>query len=165
MEKVVVSGVSLNENEAKISIIGVPDVPGIAAQIFEKIALENISVDMIIQNVSEQGLSDISFTVHKNDTKKAITVGEGIRKSLKAKEIRADGNIAKISAVGVGMRSHSGVAAKMFKALADNGINIDMISTSEIKISCVVGAERGRDALRVIHKAFDLDKVVALVEE
>jgi len=164
MEKVIVSGVSLNENEAKISIIGVPDRPGMAAQIFEKIASEKIGVDMIIQNVSESGLSDISFTVQKSDLKRTIEVAEEIRKSLDAKEVQADENIAKVSAVGVGMRSHSGVAAKMFKAMAENAINIEMISTSEIKISCVVSADVGRDALRVIHKAFGLDKEAAVIE-
>jgi len=165
MEKVVVSGISLNEQEAKITIVGVPDIPGVAAQIFERIASENIVVDMIIQNVSERGLSDISFTVHTNDVKKAIKVGEELKAALGAKEVRADQKIAKVSAVGVGMRSHSGVAAKMFKVLADEGINIDMISTSEIKISCVVSASHGRDALKALHRAFELEKVTALIEE
>ena len=161
MEKVAVSGVSLNENEAKITIVGVPDKPGVAAQIFETIAEEKIVVDMIIQNIGEHGLSDISFTVPETEMNRAIEVGEALRKDLGAKEVRADGNVAKISAVGVGMRSHSGVAAKMFKSLAEEGINILMISTSEIKISCVVAADRGHDALRVLHSAFDLDKDAA----
>lgn len=165
MEKVVVSGISLNEKEAKITIVGVPDIPGVAAQIFGRIAEEKIVVDMIIQNVSEHGLSDISFTVAAGDMKRAINVGEELRKALDAKEVRTDEKIAKVSAVGVGMRSHSGVAAKMFKILADEGINIDMISTSEIKISCVVQAERGRDALKALHKAFELEKAAALIEE
>ncbi len=164
MEKVVVSGVSLNEKEAKITLVGVPDKPGVAAKIFEKVASENVVVDMIIQNISENGLSDISFTVPKDDVKKAIALGGKIKAELGAKDIRADEKIAKVSAVGVGMRGHSGVAAKMFKALADEGINIEMISTSEIKISCVVGADRGRDALRAIHRAFELDKAAALIE-
>ncbi|MBI5117202.1 aspartate kinase [Candidatus Poribacteria bacterium] len=164
MEKVVVSGVSLNEKEAKITLVGVPDKPGVAAQIFEKIGSANVVVDMIIQNVSENGLSDISFTVPRDDVKRAIGVCEKIRADLGAKQIRADEKVAKVSAVGVGMRGHSGVAAKMFKALADEGVNIEMISTSEIKISCVVGADRGRDALRAIHKAFDLDKAAAMIE-
>ena len=158
MEKVAVSGVSLNENEAKITIVGVPDKPGVAAQIFETIAEEKIVVDMIIQNVGEHGLSDISFTVPETELNRAVEVGEALTKDLGAKEVRADGSIAKVSAVGVGMRSHSGVAAKMFKSLAEEGINILMISTSEIKISCVVAADRGHDALRVLHSAFDLDK-------
>jgi aspartate kinase len=164
MEKVVVSGVSLNEKEAKITLVGVPDKPGAAAQIFERIGSANVVVDMIIQNVSENGLSDISFTVPRDDVKRAISVCEKIRADLGAKQIRADEKVAKVSAVGVGMRGHSGVAAKMFKALADEGVNIEMISTSEIKISCVVSADRGRDALRAIHKAFDLEKAAAMIE-
>jgi len=158
MENVVVSGVSLNDKEAKITIVGVPDKPGVAAQIFETIADENIVVDMIIQNIGEQGLSDISFTVPDSELKRAIKVGEALKNNLGAKEVKANGDIAKISAVGVGMRSHSGVAAKMFKCLAEEGINIEMISTSEIKISCVVAADRGSDALRALHSAFGLDK-------
>ncbi len=165
MEKVVVSGVSLNEKEAKITILGVPDRPGVAARVFEAIASHNIVVDMIIQNVSEKEASDISFTVPRDDMKKAVAVAEQMKEALGAKEIRADDKIAKVSAVGVGMRSHSGVAAKMFQALAEEGINIDMISTSEIKISCVVDGARGRDALRIIHKAFELGKAVARVED
>ena len=158
MENVEVSGVSLNEGEAKITLVGVPDKPGVAAQMFETIAQENIVVDMIIQNASEQGFSDISFTVPEDELKRAVAVGERLREELGAKEVRADEKVAKVSAVGVGMRSHSGVAAKMFKALAEAGINIEMISTSEIKISCVVSADRGQDALRVLHSAFELEK-------
>jgi aspartate kinase len=165
MEKVVVSGVSLNEKEAKITIVGVPNRPGVAAQIFETISAENIVVDMIIQNIGEHGLSDISFTVPRDEMKKAVTVGESLKNDLGAKEVRADDKIAKVSAVGVGMRSHSGVAARMFKSLAEEGINIEMISTSEIKISCVVDADRGHDALRALHKAFELDKEAATIEE
>jgi len=165
MEKVVVSGVTLNEKEAKITLLGVTDKPGIAATLFENIAGQNIVVDMIIQNVGERGLSDISFTVPKDDMKKAVKVAEDIQRRIGAREVRADGNIAKVSAVGVGMRSHSGVASIMFKALAEEGINIDMISTSEIKISCVVNGSRGRDALRKLHRVFELDKVAALIEE
>ncbi|GAB4346512.1 MAG: aspartate kinase [Candidatus Abyssubacteria bacterium] len=165
MEQVVISGVSLNEKEAKITIVGVPDKPGIAAQIFEAIAERNIVVDMIIQNVSEQERSDISFTVPRDDLKKTVRVVEDICKTVGGRTVLADEKIAKVSAIGVGMRSHSGVAAKMFKALADEGINIEMISTSEIKISCVVAADRGRDALRAIHRTFELEKEIAVVEE
>jgi aspartate kinase len=158
MENVVVSGISLNESEAKITLVGVPDKPGVAAQVFETIAEENVVVDMIIQNVSERGLSDISFTVPEDELKRAVAVGERLVEDLGAKEVRAVEKVAKVSAVGVGMRSHSGVAAKMFKALAEAGINIEMISTSEIKISCVVSSDRGQDALRVLHSAFELEK-------
>ena len=136
-----------------------------AAQIFQTIAEDNIVVDMIIQNVGEHGLSDISFTVPQDEVKAAISVGERLKKELGAKELLADDAVAKVSAVGVGMRSHSGVAAKMFKVLADEGINIDMISTSEIKISCVVRADRGKDALRALHSAFELDKKAAADED
>ena len=165
MENVEVSGVSLNENEAKITIVGVPDRPGVAAQIFQTVAESNLVVDMIIQNVGAHGLSDISFTVPEDELKAAVAVSEGLTKELGAKETLADDAVAKVSAVGVGMRSHSGVAAKMFKALADEGINIDMISTSEIKISCVVRADRGQDALRALHAAFELDKKAGAVED
>jgi aspartate kinase len=165
MEQVVISGVSLNEKEAKITLVGVPDKPGVAAQIFDAIAQRNIVVDMIIQNVSEQERSDISFTVPRDDLKKTVRVVEEISKAVGGRAVLADEKIAKVSAVGVGMRSHSGVAAKMFKALADEGINIEMISTSEIKISCVVDADRGRDALRAVHRAFELEREVAAVEE
>jgi aspartate kinase len=165
MEKVVVSGVTLNEKEAKITLLGVADKPGVAATLFENIAAQNVVVDMIIQNVSEKGLSDISFTVPKDDMKKAVKVAEEIKRQIGAREVRADGNIAKVSAVGVGMRSHSGVAAIMFKTLADEGINIDMISTSEIKISCVVEGSRGRDCLKALHKVFELEKSAAVIEE
>lgn len=165
MEHVVVSGVTLNEKEAKITLLGVADKPGIAATLFENIAVQNVVVDMIIQNVGEGDTSDISFTVSKDDMKKAVAVAEEIKRKIGAREVRSDSNIAKVSAVGVGMRSHSGVAAKMFKTLADEGINIDMISTSEIKLSCVVDGSRGRDALRALHKAFELEKVAAVIEE
>jgi aspartate kinase len=165
MEHVVVSGVTLNEKEAKITLLGVADKPGIAATLFENIAAQNVVVDMIIQNIGEGGTSDISFTVSKDDMKKAVAVAEEIKRKIGAREVRSDSNIAKVSAVGVGMRSHSGVAAKMFKTLADEGINIDMISTSEIKLSCVVDGSRGRDALRALHKAFELEKAAAVIEE
>ena len=131
---------------------------GVAAEIFETLAEGKVVVDMIIQNVGERGFSDISFTVPKTEMSDAVSIGENLKETLGAKGVRADDKIAKLSAVGVGMRSHSGVAAKMFKALAEESINIEMISTSEIKISCVVDAHRGRDALRALHKAFELDK-------
>jgi aspartate kinase len=137
----------------------------VAAEIFQTIAESNLVVDMIIQNVGAHGLSDISFTVPEDEMKAAISVGERLKEKLSAKDLLADDAVAKVSAVGVGMRSHSGVAAKMFKALADEGINIDMISTSEIKISCVVQADRGKDALRALHSAFDLDKKAAADED
>lgn len=158
MEDIVVSGVALNKNEAKITICDVPDKPGIAAKIFKDIAREDINVDMIVQNVSRTGATDVSFTVLGTDLNKTIKVSKEIAKKIGAGEVTFDKEIAKVSIVGIGMKSHSGVAANMFEALAHNGINIEMISTSEIKISCVVKKERGEDAVRVIHDKFGLGK-------
>ena len=156
MEDMVVSGVTLNKNEAKITICDVPDRPGIAGRIFGEIARNNINIDMIIQNVSRTGLTDLSFTVAVNEIDKALKVIKKVAKNVKAEGVTFDKGIAKISVVGIGMRSHSGVAAKMFKALAEKKINIDMISTSEIKISCVIKKQKGEDAIKALHKAFNL---------
>lgn len=158
MEDIVVSGVAYNRNEAKISIIGVPDKPGVAAELFGELGEKNITVDMIIQNVGASGLNDISFTVGKEDLAAALAVSEAAKKKLGAKEVRHDRGIAKVSVVGVGMKSHSGVAATMFRALAKNGINIDMISTSEIKISCVIREEDMDKAVQAIHEEFELQE-------
>jgi len=158
MEKVLVSGVTLNEDEAKVTILKVPDKPGIAAKVFQKIAEKNINVDMIIQNKSTTNYNDISFTVMRSDLKRALSVVREAANLVKARGIQVDDNIAKVSLVGVGMKSHSGVAGKMFSALAEKGINIEMISTSEIKISCVVDGRRGKEAVRAIHKKFELGK-------
>lgn len=158
MEKVLVSGVTLNEDEAKVTILKVPDKPGVAAKVFQKIAEKNINVDMIIQNKSTTNYNDISFTVMRSDLKRALSVVREAANLVKARGIQVDDNIAKVSIVGVGMKSHSGVAANMFKALAEKGINIEMISTSEIKISCVVDGRSGKDAVRVLHKKFELGK-------
>lgn len=158
MEDIVVSGVAYNRNEAKVSLIGVPDRPGVAAEFFTKVGGANICVDMIIQNVGESGLNDISFTVSKEDLPEAIAVAQEAAKELGAKEVRSDRNIAKVSVVGVGMKSHSGVAATMFRALAKNGINIDMISTSEIKISCVIREDDVDRAVQAIHEEFELEE-------
>jgi aspartate kinase len=158
MEDIVVSGVALTKNEAKVTICDVPDKPGIAAKIFKEIARQDINVDMIVQNVSRTGATDISFTVPENDLNKTIKVSKSISSGIKAGDITFDKDIAKVSIVGIGMRSHSGVAAKMFAALAEKGINIEMISTSEIKISCVVSKKCGEDAVRAIHAKFGLDR-------
>lgn len=158
MENIVVSGVALNKDEAKVTICDVPDKPGIAAKIFKDIAKENINVDMIVQNISRTGATDISFTVPGVDLNKTIRVAKEISKKVGAGEITADNKIAKVSIVGIGMRSHSGVAASMFEALAQNDINIEMISTSEIKISCVVKKAQGEAAVRAIHEKFGLGK-------
>ncbi|HEX4988516.1 MAG TPA: aspartate kinase [Candidatus Binatia bacterium] len=154
MDGVLVSGVSYDKNEAKITLVRVPDRPGLAAQIFGPIADAHIVVDMIIQNASEDGTTDLTFTVSKTDHKKAVSIVEQTLPALKAKGVRVDTDIAKVSVVGVGMRTHAGVAAKMFEVLAREGINIEMISTSEIKISVVIDAKYTELAVRVLHDAF-----------
>ncbi len=159
MEKIVVSGVAISKDDAKITIRAIPDVPGQAAKIFHEIASKNINVDMIIQNASIEGRADVTFTVPRSDLRLALETAEKIRKDLNAREVLHDSKIAKLSAVGIGMRSHCGVAEKMFSALANEKINIQMISTSEIKISCVIDEAHADRALRTIHTAFGLDKV------
>jgi len=158
MESVIVRGAAINTDEAKVTVIDVPDQPGIAANILEKVSNRNVNLDMIVQNVGRDGKADVTFTVMKTDLPAALDACRQAAKELGAASVVADDDIAKISVVGVGMRSHSGVASKMFKALADQKINIQMISTSEIKISCVVQKSRGADALRAIHAAFELHK-------
>lgn len=154
MEDVVVSGVAFNHNEAKVAILGVPDQPGIAAQVFGRLGSEGIVVDMIIQNLASNGHNDISFTVSRGDFKATLEIAKEMAEALGASKVVGDDAIAKISAVGVGMRSHADVASKMFKALADKKINIAMISTSEIKISCVISEEQLDEAVRAVHEAF-----------
>jgi len=156
MEQVVVSGVTYDRNQAKITLLGVPDRPGIAARLFGGIAKENIVVDMIIQNISQEGLTDISFTVPRGDAKKAMDLVSTLVREIGANDVQLTEDIAKVSIVGVGMRSHSGVAATMFETLAREGINIMMISTSEIKISCVVDTKYTELAVRALHEAFEL---------
>lgn len=157
MEKVVVRGVACNNNEAKITIKGVPDRPGLAATIFSEIANSNIVVDMIVQNVSEDGQTDISFTVPKTDSHNAVEIiNQKLIVNQKFAAVKCDEKITKLSVVGVGMRSHSGIASKMFQALAGVGINIMMISTSEIAISCVIEAKFSELGVRVLHEAFGL---------
>jgi aspartate kinase len=157
MERVVVSGVTGDRNQAKVTIIGVPDKPGIAARIFGPVADANINVDMIIQNVSQASLTDISFTVPRADLRKAVDLVQGVAKEIDAKSVAVTESIAKVSLVGVGMRSHSGVAARMFAVLSREGVNIMMISTSEIKISCVIDEKYLELAMRSLHSAFGLD--------
>lgn len=160
MEDVIVSGVTCDKNEAKITITRVPDRPGIAHRLFGSIADANITVDMIIQNISKRGLTDITFTVIKSDLLKATNIVGEIAREIGAKDVTTDENIAKVSIVGTGMRSHSGVASTMFGALAKEGINIMMISTSEIKISCVIESKYTELAVRALHDAFQLDKKI-----
>ncbi|MDI6785225.1 MAG: aspartate kinase [bacterium] len=156
MEDVLISGVTYDKNQAKIVIIGVPDQPGIAAKIFSMLAEKNINVDMIIQSSSKDMVNDISFTVPKEDLNLATKTMEGIVEEVRAKTFECNDKIAKISLIGIGMRSHSGVASSMFQVLAAEGINIEMISTSEIKISCVIEESQTEKAVKAIHKAFNL---------
>jgi len=158
MEAVAVSGVTGDRNQAKITIVGVPDKPGIAARIFGPVAEAHINVDMIIQNVSQAAMTDMSFTVPRADLKKAVPLIQAVAKDIEAKTVSVTEAIAKVSLIGVGMRSHSGVAAKMFEVLSREGINIMMISTSEIKISCVIEEKYLELAMRALHSAFDLDQ-------
>jgi aspartate kinase len=159
MEQAIISGIAFNRDEAKITVIGVPDRPGIAYAILGAVADQNIEVDMIIQNASIEGLTDFSFTVHRNDYKRTMQILEGtVKPAIGARGIVGDEKIAKVSLVGIGMRTHAGIASKMFKALADDGINIQMISTSEIKTSVVVDEKYMELAVRVLHRTFELDK-------
>jgi aspartate kinase len=159
MEKVVVSGVTYNKNEAKIEVMRLPDIPGVVAKLFKPIADANIVVDMIIQTSStEKGCADVAFTVPKSDFAKTLQIVKETNKEFVGKEVKFNEDIAKISIVGVGMRSHSNVATQMFSALAKEGINIHMISTSEIKISCIIDSKYTELAVRALHDAFELDK-------
>lgn len=157
MEQAVISGIAHNRDEAKLTIVGVPDRPGIAFSILGPIADANIEVDMIVQNVGVDNTTDFTFTVHRNDFARARKILDKIAEELGAKEVKGDEGIVKISVVGVGMRSHAGIASRMFKALADEGINIMMISTSEIKVSVVVAEKYLELGVRTLHTAFDLD--------
>ena len=160
MEKAVISGIAFNRDEAKITVLGVPDRPGIAYQILGPVGDANIDVDMIVQNVGHDGLTDFSFTVHRNDYQKALKVLKPVVEHTKARGLQSGDKIAKVSVVGVGMRSHAGIASTMFRTLAEEGINIEMISTSEIKVSVVIDEKYTELAVRVLHKAFGLDQPV-----
>jgi aspartate kinase len=165
MERVVVSGVAADKNQAKITLTRLPDRPGIAGKLFGCIAAANIVVDMIIQNASDGGLTDISFTVPRPDAQHALTLAQQLLSDLGAEEATLQSDIAKVSIVGVGMQSHSGVAARMFQALAAENINILMISTSEIKVSCVIQDRYAELAVRVLHDAFRLDQGALVYED
>jgi aspartate kinase len=157
MEKPIISGIACNRDEAKITLLGVPDKPGIAYQILGPVGDANIDVDMIVQNVSHDGLTDFSFTVHRNDYQRTMQILKSVDQHIKSRGVIGDDKIAKVSVVGVGMRSHAGIASTAFRALAEEGINIQMISTSEIKISIVIDEKYMELAVRVLHKEFDLD--------
>jgi len=165
MEGVTIRGAAINKSEAKVTILGVPDQPGVAAKLFTTLAEHHVNVDMIVQSVGQQARTDMSFTVAHGDLDKAREVCNGLLGELGAESVEGDHNIAKVSVIGVGMRSHFGIAGAMFQALADAGVNIQMISTSEIKISVVVGADQGDEALRVVHDAFALGDQPDVVEE
>jgi aspartate kinase len=158
MEREVLSGITYDRDQAKITVVHIPDKPGIAANLFTPLSERNISVDMIIQNASSQGFTDLTFTVAKKDMKAAQKIVEATAKEIGAKKVEVDDDVAKVSIIGVGMVSHSGVAAKMFKTMADESINIMMISTSEIKISCVIQRKYTELAVMVLHDAFHLEK-------
>ncbi|MGA1336805.1 MAG: aspartate kinase, partial [Burkholderiaceae bacterium] len=158
MEQAVISGIAFNRDEAKITIAGVPDKPGVAYKILGPVAQANIDVDMIIQNASHDGMTDFSFTVHRNELNKALDVIKAtVQPEIQAREITSDPEICKVSVVGIGMRSHVGVASQMFETLSKEGINIQMISTSEIKISVVIADKYMELAVRALHKAFGLE--------
>jgi aspartate kinase len=158
MEQAIISGIAFSRDEAKITVMGVPDRPGIAYAILGPIADANVDVDMIIQNASVEGITDFSFTVHRNDYQKAMDIAKKVQSHIGAKAIVGDNRVCKVSMVGLGMRSHVGIASQMFRTLSEEGINIQMISTSEIKISVVVDEKYMELAVRVLHKAFSLDQ-------
>ena len=157
MEQPIISGIAFNRDEAKLTIRGVPDTPGVAFKILGPISAANIEVDMIVQNVAHDNTTDFTFTVHRNDFQAAQTVLENTAREIGAREVVGDTTIAKVSIVGVGMRSHAGVASRMFESLAKENINILMISTSEIKVSVVIEEKYLELAVRSLHTAFDLD--------
>jgi aspartate kinase len=162
MEQPIISGIAFNRDEAKITVLGVPDKPGIAYQILGAVADANIDVDVIVQNIGHEGLTDFSFTVNRNEFDKTMSLlNSTVKPKIQARDVVGDRKIAKVSLVGVGMRSHVGIASKMFKTLADEGINIQMISTSEIKISVIIDEKYMELAVRALHRAFDLDQVPA----
>lgn len=158
MEAPLVSGIAFTQDEARIVVRGVPDTPGVAYKVIGPVSDANVEVDVIVQNLAADGSTDITFTIHRNDLNKVEKITKRIAEELGAREVAIDANICKVSLVGVGMRSHAGIASKMFKALADEGINIDLITTSEIKISIVVKEKHMKLAVKSLHTAFDLDQ-------
>ena len=156
MEDALITGVTLNKNEAKITICDVPDLPGVAAKIFKELSSGGINVDMIVQNVSHTRKTDISFTIYKTDIKKTIKITKRVAKAIRAGSVIQDIDVARVSVIGVGMKSHFGVAAKMFETLAEHKINIEMISTSEISISCIIKKKCAEAAVKSLHAKFGL---------
>jgi aspartate kinase len=164
MEQAIISGVTHDTSEAKVTLRDVPDHPGVAARVFTELANANVNVDMIIQNVSEAGTTDISFTTPKDDLPRARRAVASVVEELKARDWSLDESIAKVSLVGAGMKTHPGVAAEMFRALADAGVNLDMISTSTIRITAVIAADQVEAAVRALHTAFDLGETEVTTE-
>ena len=164
VENPIISGIAFNRDEAKLTVLGVPDLPGIASRILGPVSSANIEVDMIVQNVAADQTTDFTFTVHRNDYDKALAILEGTANELGAREVKGDNKIAKVSIVGVGMRSHAGVASNMFTTLAKENINIQMISTSEIKVSVVISEKYMELAVRALHSAFELDQADSVAE-
>ena len=158
MERLLVSGVTYDKNEAKIAVRHLKDEPGIAARLFQPIADANINVDMIVQNVSEEGYTNLTFTVPRNEVKQAVQIVKKLIQEFEGASVETDEEIAKISVIGVGMRTHAGVAADAFTSLAEAGINIEMISTSEIKISIVLREKQMEKAVQILHRTFELEK-------
>jgi aspartate kinase len=158
MEQAIISGVVSDDSEAKVTVTGVPDQPGIAARLFRALADEHVNVDMIVQNVSVHGVTDISFTVPKNELEVSLRVCGSLQAEIGATDVLADADIARVSLIGAGMKTHPGIAAKMFETLADQSVNIDMISTSPIRISCVVRSQQAEQAVQVLHAAFELER-------
>lgn len=158
MEQPIVSGIAFNRDEAKLTVAGVPDIPGVASRILTPVSDANIEVDMIVQNIGVDNQTDFTFTVHRNEFERARRIVEGVARDIGARAVIADQNICKVSIVGVGMRSHAGVASRMFKSLSSEGINIQMISTSEIKISVVIDEKYLELAVRALHDVFELSK-------
>ncbi len=158
MEKPLISGIAFNRDEAKLMILGVPDKPGVAYQIVGPISDANIDIDMIIQNQGVDGTTDFTFTVHRNDCPAALEILRQQAEKLGAREVMADDGIVKVSLVGIGMKSHAGIAARMFEVLADRGINIQMIGTTEIKISVIIDEEHLEEAVQALHDAFELER-------
>ena len=164
MEQAIISGIAHDTSEAKVTIQGVPDRPGVAARVFRPLADEGINIDMIVQNASAGGRTDIFFTIPKDDLRRAEVVLDAVAKEVDAEGVQTDPDIAKVSLVGAGMKTHPGVAADLFGALADAGINIEIISTSSIRVSCVVRASEVERAVRAIHDRFQLSKEVIVRE-
>ena len=158
MEQPVVSGIAINRDEAKVTIAGIPDIPGVASKVLAPVGDANVEVDVIVQNIAADNTTDLTFTVNRNDMPKARSVVEAVAKELGAKDVLTDNSVVKVSIVGVGMRSHAGVASTMFKTLAEENINIQMITTSEIKISVIIDERYAELAVRSLHTAFELDK-------